>query len=88
MSSTSVDIFFIVISLLLVGFFSGLELAFLTANKLSIELKKKQGKNSGIIMAKFMEEPSRFIGTTLIGSNLFLVIYVLLFAKVLQPVMG
>lgn len=68
----------IVVTLLLIGFFAGYEIAFVSANRLSIELKKKQGKKSGIILSNFMEHPARFIGTCLIGLNIFLVIYGLL----------
>ncbi len=78
-------IFFIILTLVFIGFFAGIEIAFVTANKLSIELKKKQGKNSGIILSGFMEKPARFIGTCLIGVNIFLVIYGLLFDSLLHP---
>ncbi|MGI8636200.1 MAG: hemolysin family protein [Segetibacter sp.] len=78
-------VFLIVITIIFIGFFAGMEIAFITANKLSIELKKKQGKLSGIILSKFMEEPARFIGTCLIGINVFLVIYGLLFSSLLSP---
>ena len=78
-------IFLIIITLVFIGFFAGLEIAFVTANKLSIELKKKQGKYSGIILSKFMEKPARFIGTCLIGFNVFLVVYGLLFDDLLEP---
>lgn len=71
-------IIWIGITLLLIGFFAGYEIAFVSANRLSIELKKKQGKRSGIILSDFMEYPARFIGTCLIGLNIFLVIYGLL----------
>ncbi len=74
----------IVGTLLLIGFFAGYEIAFVTANRLSIELKKKQGKKSGAILARFMEYPARFIGTCLIGLNVFLVIYGLLFDELLR----
>jgi len=74
----------IVGTLLFIGFFAGYEIAFVTANRLSIELKKKQGKSSGIILAQFIESPARFIGTCLIGVNLFLVIYGLLFDQLLK----
>ncbi|TAH08240.1 MAG: HlyC/CorC family transporter [Sphingobacteriia bacterium] len=74
----------IVGTLLLIGFFAGYEIAFVTANRLSIELKKKQGKKSGAILARFMEYPARFIGTCLIGLNIFLVIYGLLFDELLR----
>jgi len=66
------------ISLLMAGFFAGIEVAFVSANKISIELKKKQGLRSGRILAEFLESPAKFIGTTLIGVNLVTVIYSLL----------
>jgi putative hemolysin len=77
-------IFWIVGTLLFIGFFAGLEIAFISINRLSVELKKKQGKRSGIILSAFLEKPSRFIGTTLLGFNIFLVIYGLLFSDLLR----
>jgi CBS domain containing-hemolysin-like protein len=74
----------IAVTLLFIGFFAGYEIAFVTANRLSIELKKKQGKRSGTILAGFMEFPARFISTCLIGLNFFLVIYGLLFDELLN----
>lgn len=74
----------ILVTLLFIAFFAGYEIAFVTANRLSIELKKKQGKRSGIILSGFMEHPARFIGTCLIGLNIFLVIYGLLFDEMLK----
>ena len=67
--------------ILLMGFFAGTEIAFISANKLNIELRKKQGKFSGQILARFMENPSEFIGTSLVGVNVLLVIYGVLSAK-------
>lgn len=67
------------VTLILIGFFAGYEIAFVTANRLSIELKKKQGKKSGLILSSFIEQPAKFIGSCLIGLNVFLVIYGLLF---------
>ena len=67
--------------ILLIGFFAGTEIAFISANKLNIELRKKQGKFSGQILARFMENPSEFIGTSLVGVNVLLVIYGLLSAQ-------
>jgi CBS domain containing-hemolysin-like protein len=78
-------ILLLVVTLLLTGFFAGLEIAFVSANKLSIELKKKQGKRSGIIISHFFENPSRFIGVCLIGFNIFLVAYGLIIAEMLEP---
>lgn len=68
----------IVIAILLIAFFSGIEVAFATANRLNIELKKKQGVSSGILLSRFFDEPSRFIGTVLVGFNFFLVLFILL----------
>ncbi len=68
--------------ILLMGFFAGTEIAFISANKLNIELRKKQGKFSGQILARFMENPAEFIGTSLVGVNVLLVVYGLLAADV------
>lgn len=74
----------IALTLVFIGFFAGYEIAFVSVNRLSIELKKKQGKRSGIILGKFMEEPAKFIGACLVGLNIFLVIYGLLFSELLH----
>jgi CBS domain containing-hemolysin-like protein len=68
----------ICVAILLIAFFSGIEVAFASANRLNIELKKKQGTSSGILLARFFDEPSRFIGTVLVGFNFFLVLFILL----------
>lgn len=71
-------------SIIIIGFFAGYEIAFVSTNKLSVELKKKQGKKSGIIIAKFLEKHAEFIGSCLIGLNFFYVIYGLAFNQFLQ----
>ena len=73
-------------TLVMIGFFAGYEIAFVSANRLSIELKKKQGKKTGLILANFMEHPAKFIGSCLIGLNVFLVIYGLLFDELLKTI--
>ena len=70
-------------SLILIGFFSGVEIAFISVSKLSVELKKKQGNYSGKIWSVFMDKPARFIGTTLVALNILLVIYGLLWSDLL-----
>ncbi|MCW3086945.1 MAG: HlyC/CorC family transporter [Sediminibacterium sp.] len=77
-------IIWIAVTLILIGFFAGYEIAFVSANRLSIELKKKQGRQSGMILSNFMEHPAKFIGTCLIGLNISLVIYGLLFHDLLK----
>lgn len=79
-------LFSILISLVLIGFFSGIEAAFISSNKLSIELSKKQGTYSGRIWGKFAENPTRFIGTILVAFNIVLVIYGLLIGEMLAPI--
>jgi CBS domain containing-hemolysin-like protein len=71
------------LALILIGFFAGIEIAFVSASKLSVELKKKQGSYSGKIWAGYMERPARFIGTTLIALNILLVVYGLLWSDIL-----
>ena len=80
-----ITFFAILLSLLLIGFFAGIEIAFISANKLSIELKKKQGTYSGKIWGEYANKSAQFIGTTLIGFNLMLVIYGLLFSSFILP---
>lgn len=77
-------IFAIIASLLLIGFFSGYEIGFVSANRLSLELKKKQGSRAGNILAKFLEAPTQFIGTCLIGLNVSLVVFGILFEEALH----
>jgi len=73
-------------SLLFIGFFAGIEIAFVSANKLSIQLNRKQGTRSGLIWGKFSDNPARFIGTTLVGINIVFVVYGLLIGDMLSPV--
>ncbi|MCW3462152.1 hemolysin family protein [Chitinophaga nivalis] len=79
-------IIILVFLVLLTGFFAGIEAAFANVNKLSIELKKKQGRATGKILAGFNENPSRFLATSLVGLTITVVIYSILVAGVFQPV--
>ncbi len=74
------------VSILMMGFFAGLQSAFGALNRFSIELKKKQGAASGRILSFFVENQSKFIGTVLVGSTLTLVIFALLVNRFFQPV--
>ena len=73
-------------SLILIGFFAGIETAFVSVSKLSVELKRKQGSYSGKMWSEFMDTPTRFIGTTLIALNILLVVYALLWSEILDSV--
>ncbi len=78
-------IFWFVITILIMGFFTGIEMAFYSANRLSIELFKKQNASKGVLLSRFFDNPTRFLGTTLIGFTLFLVLFSLLLGDVMKP---
>jgi len=65
----------IVISLVLSAFFSGMEIAFVSANKIHIEIEKKQEGFLAGILSRITRKPSKFIATMLIGNNAALVVY-------------
>lgn len=69
------EVFSIFIALLLIAFFSGIEIAFVSANKLRVELLKEKGSVSAKIISGFNSHPSRFISTMLIGLNMALVLF-------------
>ena len=72
-------------SLVFSFFFSGIEIAFISANKLQIELQGKQGFLWGKIMSRFIKKPDWFIGTILIGNTLALVLFGILLAQFFEP---
>ena len=80
------DLLFIAIALLFCAFFSGIEIAYLTSNKLKIELDNKQGVFSARLLSTFLKHPSQFTGTLLVGNYIAFVIYAILMARVLGSV--
>lgn len=73
----------IALSLLFSAFFSGMEIAFVSSNKIHIEIEKKQGGFLSILLKKITAKPSKFIATMLIGNNIALVVYGLYMGDVL-----
>ncbi|MCK8480496.1 hemolysin family protein [Psychroserpens algicola] len=69
------SIVIIIVMLLLSAFFSGMEIAYVSSNKIHIEIEKKQDDFLARILTKLTEKPSKFIATMLIGNNIALVIY-------------
>lgn len=67
------------------AFFSGTEIAFVSASKLQIELQGQQGTLSGRILSFFTQRPSRLINTALVGNTVALVIYGIYMAALLEP---
>jgi putative hemolysin len=72
-------------TLLMMGFFAGIEMAFYSVNRFGIELRKKQGRQDAILLSKYFENPELFLSTMLIGFTLFLVCFALLFTTITEP---
>src|SRR5206468_6352907 len=81
MISASTLIWFFV-TILMMGFFAGIEMAFYSVNRFGIELKRKQGRPGAILLSNFIEKPQLFLSTTVIGFTISLVCFVLLFGVV------
>ncbi|PLW98415.1 MAG: hemolysin [Marinilabiliales bacterium] len=76
----------IIITIILSGLFSGMEIAFLSANKLKVEIDRNKGSLSAQVISWFSRNPSRFISALLLGNNIALVIYGIAITDVLDPV--
>ena len=69
------SIIIIIITLFLSAFFSGMEIAYVSANKIHIEIEKKQEGILAGVLDRLTRKPSKFIATMLIGNNISLVVY-------------
>ena len=65
----------ILLFLLLSALFSGTEIAFISASKLKVELKRSKGSRKGAILARFYDNPTNFLGSMLVGNNIALVVF-------------
>jgi len=79
-------ILIILITLFASAFFSGMEIAFISANRLKIELDKKKGVISARILSYFVTNTPKFISTMLLGNNASLVVYGIFMAILLEPI--
>ncbi|MEZ4841296.1 MAG: hemolysin family protein [Flavobacteriaceae bacterium] len=79
------QLFIIVVSIILSAFFSGMEIAFISSNKMHIELEKKKGNFLAKVLHKLTEKPSKFITTMLVGNNIALVVYGYFMGELLMP---
>lgn len=81
------EFLFIVITILISGFFSGSEMAFVTANKLKLEIESRKDSFRGRSLAHFSDNPENFLTTTLVGNNIINVVYATLMAVFLvEPI--
>ena len=78
----------IIIFLLLSAFFSASEIAYVSSNKLGIEVLKEKGTRRARLISSFYEKPKKFLGTTLVGNNIALVVFTALMTKFLSPLFG
>ena len=71
----SAEVLIIILCLLLSAFFSGMEIAFVSSNKVHIELQKNQSDIIASVLKTLTKKPSKFIATMLVGNNIALVVY-------------
>ncbi|MEM8525726.1 MAG: hemolysin family protein [Bacteroidota bacterium] len=74
----------ILVFLLLSALFSGVEIAFVSASKLQVELRKSKGGRRGKVLSKFFERPAHFLSTMLVGNNIALVFFSLFATDLLE----
>lgn len=79
------DIYIVILSLMASAIFSGMEIAFLSTNRLQLELDLKKNKFSAKIINKFFRNQSQFIGCLLLCNNIANVIYGIAIARILEP---
>jgi putative hemolysin len=84
MIATTVIAWFVV-TILMMAFFSGIEMAFYSVNRFGVELKKKQGRPGAQLLSRFIQKPETFVSVMLIGFTISLVYFVLLFGAVSEP---
>ena len=75
----------ILLFLVLSALFSGSEIAFISANKLGIEVRRNSGGRRGKLLASFYDDPKAFISSMLVGNNIALVVFTTLMTTLLSP---
>ncbi|MCX6318159.1 MAG: hemolysin family protein [Bacteroidetes bacterium] len=84
MSFPLTSLLLFILTLLIMGFFAGVEMAYYSVNRLSLELKKKKGGSSFHIVSVFIDSPAKFLGATLVGYSIMLVILGLQISNVMR----
>lgn len=83
-----IQILVIVLALVLSAFFSGMEIAFLSSNKLRLEIERKQSRTYNRIASLFLKAPGQYISTILVGNNIALVIYSIFMSSLYVSIAG
>jgi len=81
-------ILILLLAIVLSAFFSGMEIAFVTSNRLRIELDRKHNVYGSGILKIFTDNPGQYIATMLIGNNAALVIYGLVYSETFDPLLS
>ena len=82
------EIFIIVCCLILSAFFSGMEIAYISSNKIFIEIEKRQSGVLANVLKKLTKKPSKFIATMLVGNNIALVVYGFYMGELIMTVLS
>ena len=78
----------VVVSLMVSAFFSGMEIAFLSSNKLKLEIEKKQSRVFNFVAGVFSRHAGQYITTILVGNNIALVVYSMFMSRLIQHWLG
>ena len=78
-------LFLILLFLAFSAFFSGSEIAFVSANKLNVEIKRSKGSRRGNILGQLFDDPAEFLGAMLVGNNIALVVFTYLMTQLMEP---
>ncbi|HNR56204.1 MAG TPA: CNNM domain-containing protein, partial [Flavobacteriales bacterium] len=87
LSFTGTDLILLFVAIAVSALCSGLEIAFVSSNKLYIELERNRGAIWARLVSGLLKRPARVIGALLVGNNMALVLYGLLMAKWLRPML-
>jgi len=80
-------ILLILLTLVLAAFFSGTEIAFITANKLGVEIERDKGTRRSKLISGFYEKPKEFLSSILVGNNIVLVVFTYTMTRLIEPVL-
>lgn len=78
-------ILLILLTIVLSAFFSGAEIAFITANKLGVEIERDKGTHRSKLISRFYEKPKQFLSVLLVGNNIVLVLFTYTMTRLIEP---